>query len=285
MKNQNLITVTLLLVVSLFILQSHSDGRANRDRDNTGAPGGQMSGNGNSITCSSCHNGGDFDLDLNLELLDEDGNIVTEYIPNETYTARLFISTISGVAPEAYGFQMVSLIDNDNSDVNGWVDDSQSSNAQLIFANSTGRVYAEHNGASPSNELTVQWTAPDNDSGNITFYAVGVGANGNNNNSGDIPLQPIQITYSENMSTSTFSKELIEISIYPNPTAQYVNVVSENRMDRIEIIDVLGRPIMQSFPQSNHHLIDLESVSSGLYFVNVYESELSNPFTKLVSKK
>lgn len=285
MNYKKISVVTLFLITSLFVLQSHSDGRATRNRDNTGAPGGQTSGNGTPITCSNCHGGGDFDLGLNLELIDQEGNVVSEYSPNETYTARLFINTISGNDPNAYGFQMVSLLDSDNSDVNGWVEGTESNNAQLTFASSTGRVYAEHDGASLSNELVVEWTAPDNGSGDISFYAVGTGVNGDGDDNNDVPLTPIQITYPEKTTTSTISSQSIQLSVFPNPTSDFVRVKSNRKIEHIVVYDVLGRQHIQAFPQSNDYGLDLIGMNSGLYIISVQGFGSSKISTHIITKE
>ena len=193
MKHRNLTLVSLFIFFSIMILQSHSDGRANRDRDNTGAPGGQTGANG-LISCQNCHSNGNFDVSLNLELLDVNNNSITEYIPNEVYTAKVTIETLSGDTPNGYGFQMVSLIDSDDSDVNGWMDSEHSSNVQLVLANSTGRIYAEHHSLSTTNEFTASWTAPETNSGDVSFYVAGIGANGNSGSTGDHAPTPIKIT-------------------------------------------------------------------------------------------
>jgi len=283
MKNKILVG-SLFVLLGVLILQSHSDGRANRDRDNTGAPGGQMGGNGMSITCQNCHENGTFEVGLDLELLDADDQVVTEYIPNEVYTAKVRIATLSGDSPSGYGFQMVSLVDSDNSDINGWTDAEHSDNVQLVLANSTGRVYAEHNNISTTNEFTAQWTAPAEDSGDISFYIAGIGANGNGASSGDHAPTPIRLTFAESKSTNTISLDPeIELSIFPNPTAEFLNITGEIENKTIEIYK--GDTFLKSVKANDEKLIlPIDELKNGLYFILVKNRDNQIIATKSIVK-
>ncbi|RKE95040.1 T9SS type A sorting domain-containing protein [Ichthyenterobacterium magnum] len=59
--------------------------------------------------------------------------------------------------------------------------------------------------------------------------------------------------------------ELIEFSIYPNPTSDYITIQSTKTVDNVEIYDLLGKLVMSS---SKKH-IDVKSLSSGAYLVKV----------------
>ena len=91
MRFTNKLFVFSVIVGAFLILQAHADGRAGRDRDNTGAPGGQSGGGGRQITCNNCHENGALEVALNMSLLDENENPVETYVPNEVYTAKVTI--------------------------------------------------------------------------------------------------------------------------------------------------------------------------------------------------
>ena len=59
--------------------------------------------------------------------------------------------------------------------------------------------------------------------------------------------------------------ELIEFSIYPNPTSDYITIQSAKDVDNIEIYDLLGKFVLSS---SKKH-IDVKDLSSGAYLVKV----------------
>ena len=265
MKYRWLTFMSSFLIFAMVLLQSHSDGRATRNRDNTGAPNGQMSGNGTPITCQNCHEDGALEVGLNLELLDSENNAITSYVPNEVYTAKVTIETISGGTPTAYGFQMVSLLEADNSDVDGWIDAQHSDNVQLVLANSTGRVYAEHDGSSASNEFTAEWTAPDTDSGDISFYVAGIGANGNGASSGDHAPTPIKITFGEATTTSTPQVDNdIAINFYPNPTSDILNISGDLSNKTVEIYQY--HTLVKSITSKGEQLeLPMTDLTSGQY--------------------
>lgn len=269
MKYKNTTLVSTIVFFTLIILQSHSDGRATRDRDNTGAPGGQVGGGGMAISCQNCHENGAFEVGLKLELLDTNNNPITEYIPDQTYIAKVIIESLSGNAPSGYGFQMASLIDSDDSDVKGWDSDGLSENVQLVLAKSTGRVYAEHNSVSTSNEFTAEWKAPKSNSGDVSFYVAGVGANSNGASSGDHAPTPIKVTLPESSTSSTSDiNRKIDINIYPNPTSNYLNINGEVKSKIIEIYR--QQVLIQSITAKNEtEVINLTQLASGVYFIVV----------------
>ncbi len=269
MKKLKLVLMLSFLVGTVFLLQSHSAGRAaGNNRDNTGAPGGQMGGNGSPITCINCHNNGAFAADeIGFELLDAENNLVSQYTPGEIYTAKITIAENSTTTANGYGFQMVSLFSADDSDVDGWIEAGTSDNAQISFAESTGRMYAEQDGISSSNELTAQWQAPPTNSGELIFYISGVSANGNGASSGDNSPIPIQVSFSENSTTSTFANEnQINTNIYPNPTNNILNISCETKNTQIELYQ-FGTKLLHWNAEGNDISVSTRDLDPGLYLI------------------
>ena len=272
-KNRPLLVVCSFVFLALVMLQAHSDGRATRNRDNTGAPGGQAGGNGMSISCVNCHSNAAFEVGLDLELLDADENSVSAYLPNQTYTARVTINTLSGDTPLGYGFQMVSLVDTDDSDVNGWIDAGHSDNVQLVLAPSTGRVYAEHDGMSATNEFIAEWTAPAQNSGDISFYVAGIGTDGNGASSGDHAASTIRVTFPESTTTSTtLVKSEIDVNIYPNPVAERLTISGDIVNRTIEIYQNYNLVETVSSTQNKLQL-SFSELNAGVYFVVIRDKE------------
>ena len=158
-------------VIGITLLTSNASGPASNGNRATGAPGD------GSNTCVSCHNGnGNFgNVSIDLSMTDQNGNLKSEYVPDSVYEIKVTVNNSMG-SPAGYGFQMICL-DSDDDNYDGW--DNPSSNAQL--STSASRDYVEHDGISSSNEFTVDWTAPSEGSGEITFY---VGANAVNGTGG-----------------------------------------------------------------------------------------------------
>ena len=141
----------------------------------TGAPGEN--------TCGSCHTG----------TLLADGSIsisisASEYIPGETYPITV---SVSDPLQTRWGFEITALKDSNNSMAGSFQSPTQLTGIQ----SAGGRTYAgqDNNGAvvplEPNDgthwgtlngaSWVVNWTAPSQGSGTVTFYASGVAANGN----------------------------------------------------------------------------------------------------------
>ncbi len=281
----NLIYTTFALVLVTIISLSNSGGRAGTaNQGNTGAPGDEMLGN-NPRTCQSCHATGDIQVLLSLEILDADNNPITTYIPNEVYIAKVSIDSAAGPVALGYGFQMVSLFDADNSDVNGWTIEGHSDNVQIEGSTINNRVYAEHKGVSDSNEFLVQWQAPEAGSGPLTFYAAGNGVNRNGGTSGDGATLPVQLALTENSTSSIADLSTIgvELQLAPNPVNDqlYLTIASQERRTlTTKIVNGTG----QLFHQQTIHLstgqqilpIDLSQLSTGIYFLQTTSKKVIN---------
>jgi hypothetical protein len=56
-----------------------------------------------------------------------------------------------------------------------------------------------------------------------------------------------------------------DFQIYPNPSNEYINIFSKNKITDIEIIDITGRKIMQS----NELKINVLHLEKGMYFLKI----------------
>ena len=59
------------------------------------------------------------------------------------------------------------------------------------------------------------------------------------------------------------------VQIYPNPTSQYVTVVTSDSVSHIEIYDARGTVVMRT----THTLIDVSNLPSGVYYVMVHTNQ------------
>ena len=142
----------------------------------TGAPGEQ--------TCVQCHTG---------TLNSGQGSVAIEGVPSAYEPGQEYTLTVRVSHPDRrrWGFQITAL-DAQNRPAGAL----EAINRNLTrLANGTGaqqgRVYVEQtstgtfNGQPNNASWEVRWTAPAEDIGQITFYAAGNAANGNNASSGD----------------------------------------------------------------------------------------------------
>lgn len=284
MKIRTLYTIFSLALFAIISL-SNSGGRAGAaNRGNTGAPGDEMAGN-NPRTCQSCHATGDIQVLLSLEVLDSDNHPITVYSPNEIYTAKVRIDSAAGPAALGYGFQMVSLFDADNTDVDGWAISGHSDNVQIEGSTTNNRVYAEHKGVSDSNEFLVQWQAPEAGSGDLTFYAVGNGVNRNGATSGDGATLPVKLTLTENIVSSIADLNTVGIGLQvaPNPVTDYLTLTIESQKEEVlttKIINATGQVFHQQTIQLSVGKqiipIDLSQLPAGIYFLQNNSKKVIN---------
>jgi len=80
------------------------------------------------------------------------------------------------------------------------------------------------------------------------------------------------INPSFNTSLSTEDNQLSQfnISVYPNPTKQYINISTSVVLTKIELYDALGRYIFQSKLVDNS--IDVSTYEAGVYFLKLYKN-------------
>jgi hypothetical protein len=87
--------------------------------------------------------------------------------------------------------------------------------------------------------------------------------------------------YFENGSSSTDINEVLEsIKIYPNPTTNNLNIGSNIKFDKIEVIDQLGK---YYYFDNIDKSLNLNKLNKGIYIINLYHKETvySKKFTKL----
>lgn len=95
--------------------------------------------------------------------------------------------------------------------------------------------------------------------------------------------------YSCNFQTALLNPKKVSISVFPNPTTNVINIHFEQNLmiDKIEIIDVLGRKVLTDLSYRNQStppiLIDVSSLPAGLYNCSIrFENiELNQPISIL----
>jgi len=267
-------------MVALCLWMGNSNGRATvANQGNTGAPGDEAPG-GNPRTCMTCHNSGQIQTTLGINLLDGNGNTVSEYQAGETYTIEVSLDVASGSAAE-YGFQATVLTGAEGVDGPEVADFANpSANAKVAFANNTGRNYVEQNGPSATNSFTVEWTAPATGTGDVTIYSCGCAVNGNNQNSGD-GAACNTLTVSEDPGVATSDIEGVEaIDIFPNPVADQLNVYIQGTQAKDlnwQLMSINGQVVKTGAIQviGNTYLpVNVSQLSSGTYYLQFADGQV-----------
>jgi len=155
-------------ILPLLLLNSHSNGPLQNSNllRVTGAPG--------EYTCNYCHT--QYPDNSGLGTLTLDFGNDPYYLPGQTYTITL---TQTGSTINMYGFQLTAL-DTVNQRAGTFL---PVAGTDTFFINQ--RQYIEHNTPGSTGSWTFQWVAPQNNAGDITFYAATVAAQYPTGTSGD----------------------------------------------------------------------------------------------------
>jgi hypothetical protein len=145
--------------------------------------------------------------------------------------------------------------------------------------------YFENTGTALAPEFDAPLTNPF---GLDSLYGVSIPIFIDLDNDGDFDIlsgdYDANFQYFENVNTVGINKinPQINISLYPNPVSDVLNIRTEEIIDKIEIIDVLGKISLQlSNPSNSFSIVDL---SSGLYTVKVFFQN-GNYATKKILKE
>ncbi|MBW3518570.1 peptide-N-glycosidase F-related protein [Flavobacterium sp. NKUCC04_CG] len=84
-------------------------------------------------------------------------------------------------------------------------------------------------------------------------------------NDGKIPISLYLQAHTKPYTASIDDLYQPDLSIYPNPTHNHINVVSDQTISTVVIVDLSGKKITET----KAGIIDLTSFSSGIYFLNI----------------
>jgi PKD repeat protein len=93
------------------------------------------------------------------------------------------------------------------------------------------------------------------------------------------------ITKTITVNTCTGLEELTgeQISIYPNPASDYININIDNSIEHatIKLVDVLGKEVLLNHTTQSNFQLNLNGISNGIYSLNLTDSH-NRSFTKLI---
>jgi hypothetical protein len=67
--------------------------------------------------------------------------------------------------------------------------------------------------------------------------------------------------------------ETIHLSVYPNPSSQFVQIHTRSFMYRLRLLDIRGREVMVREVAGRKHTLELGDIPSGMYFLEVTDNE------------
>ncbi|MEO9256956.1 MAG: T9SS type A sorting domain-containing protein, partial [Crocinitomicaceae bacterium] len=65
----------------------------------------------------------------------------------------------------------------------------------------------------------------------------------------------------------SLTQSTIQVSVYPSPFTDYINVESENMLTSYSLIDISGKIIQQGSLSGNKSKIDTQSIGFGMYIL------------------
>jgi len=218
---------------------------------NTNAPGEKTCSGTEGV--SPCHSGGIPDNSgPGTPLITFSGGSV--YVPGQTYTVTV---TINHPVSNVFGFQIVSLRDNNNmftGSIN-LLDTARTRSQQPTWGSGQDRIFVMHRiaGTTPltpnQGQWSYEWTAPSSNVGNISFYACMVAGNNNATSDPGDEVYWAKITIGVSAVGIT-NMDPVELSIraFPNPASEYVQLnysLKDPALLEAELIDMSGKHVQQ----------------------------------------
>lgn len=205
---------------------------------------------------------------------DPDGNSVG--IVGVRYNSST--KTINGLAYLTDGltgnFYNITGLTANTYPANTWVTVAYSYNT------ATGQITYAINGGTPLVlNVTGYTTPPDFIPTEFNVYS---SAGTGNNTATTFGIDNYQVIASNNavLAADEVIAKTEKISIYPNPTTDFINIKSSKKIQNIEIFDISGRKIDAKL---NGFEVDVRSLSAGSYLLNI-ETEGRNYTEKFIKK-
>lgn len=279
-------TLSLVFVSTLVIVYDANYNYAHTN--GSGAPSGRTGSPGDNATCNtgSCHPS---TLPTDQVATITSDVPVSGYVPGTTYNIT---ATASKAGVSEFGFQL-SPQNVSGTKLGEFVTPLP---AGTKFANpNTGLAnkYVTHTGSgtagTDTKTWTVQWTAPAQGTGTVTFYGAFNFTNSNNNTSGDI-IKTTSLDIVENTSIGIDETAVHDgLDVFPNPASDIINVsfyLYEMTSVSAEIFDINGRLVKQTTTENLHpgrHELKFNAhgdMEAGVYFIRLNDGK--NVYSKKV---
>ena len=108
------------------------------------------------------------------------------------------------------------------------------------------------------------------------FQVVGINANPAN----EVALGSVVVT---NSSLGINDINTINVAVFPNPTANNVNIQSDEQLKSVVVYNVLGQVVKNATPNATNFSLEMSNVDGGMYFVTV-TTETGSKTVKLIKE-
>ncbi len=272
MKKQVLIIAGFLAVGSLACFQG---GLQNAIAKNTGSPGGYTGSPTDARTCGSgggCHGGGTTAVNGIISTTIPS----TGYVPGANYDINV---TASASGFNKFGFECAAE-NSSGTQVGTMAGMSDVS----VISSGNGLGNATHTasgtaGSGGSKTWTWTWTAPPAGTGDVTFFAAFLAANGQNNTTGDQAFNSSEV-FSEDHGISIAEQTGVALNLqtFPNPATEWVNVhfkLPQAGEVNLELSDLQGRLVKHFIKEpmgagNQRFQFGISDVPAGMYILRMH---------------
>lgn len=78
-----------------------------------------------------------------------------------------------------------------------------------------------------------------------------------------------KFTFGEYATLSSKKISIADISLYPNPAVDVVNIAAAESIDQVLVFDLMGRLVKEATPESNDFRLDVSHLNKGVYMVQL----------------
>jgi len=284
MKKSTLIILSFIVVVALCsfqILNQHQSCLG--IMVNPGSPSTQNSGGidgasgspidithfGGTGYCADCHGASSTGVSLAINAPDLAGG----YTPGQTYTMNV---SISKALINLYGFNFEAQT-TANANAGTFVI-TDPTHIQLFTSLGTNNL-SHKTGCTGTGGFTFNfsWTAPATAVGTIKFYAAGIAANANGNDTGDFTSHTSMTISPAAISGISINTNDNSLKVYPNPAMDMFTLKLNQNINEGAVIklfsnngkEIQGISVMNSYENTLDVKLP-EGLAEGIYFVKVY---------------
>lgn len=247
-------------------------GTAIVNSNSAGGPAGRTGSPGdNGVTCAQgCHSGGSVTSQSTTIQISQNGSPVTEWDLGAIYDVVVTVDA-GGAVGQRFGFSLTA--EDENNDPTGTLI-SPDGETQIngIGGSHMTHTFSSNTPSAPGSQTwNFQWQAPNSGVNDVTFYAVGVCANGNGTNSGDVVVTANPVTL--NQAPMSVGENSISTKVYPNPASDWVQIeTSMTNATNYSVFNLQGQKVADGELVNGNAKLSVEELPAGQYYIQIEES-------------
>jgi hypothetical protein len=241
-----LLFIPITLTIAIFFYPKSSTSTS------TGSPGGKTGSPTDGVNCTQCHNNSGSGSGATIT-----SNIPsTGYVPGAVYTIT---ANVAQTGINKFGFE-ITAEKNAGGTKTGTFFVTNSTQTQSLNSNTAITHKSAGTSGTNSKSWSMDWQAPTLGTGAITFYGAYIGANGNNNNSGDT-YHSASLTFNEAVVNST-----INLSAKNDFIFNTLNKTIESNTT-ISVYDISGKLVLMTTSNTTN----ISHLKTGTYILKSAE--------------